>query len=81
MDLHDQKRQQQKYTSTEAGLEYRKENREVWKKMKAAKEELLEERCKNIEKGMIMLGNSKVAFNTLTVFTKTQQHESAVFED
>ena len=49
--------------------------------MKAAKEELLGERCKNIEKGMIMLGNSKVAFNTLTVFTKTQQHESAVFED
>ena len=32
-------RRQQKYTSTEAGLEYRKMNREVRKKMKAAKEE------------------------------------------
>ena len=29
----------QKYTSTEAGLEYRKMNREVKKKLKAAKEE------------------------------------------
>ena len=34
---------QQKYTSTEAGLEYRKVNREVRKKMKAAKEEWIEE--------------------------------------
>ena len=41
LDLCDQRRQlkQQKYTSTEAGLEYRKVNREVRKKMKAAKEE------------------------------------------
>ena len=34
---------QQKYTSTGAGLEYRKVNREVRKKMKAAKEEWIEE--------------------------------------
>ena len=41
LDLCDQRRQlkQQKYTSTEAGLEYRKMNREVKKKLKAAKEE------------------------------------------
>ena len=31
------------YTSTEAGLEYRKVNREAGKKMKAAKEEWTEE--------------------------------------
>ena len=34
---------QQKYTSTEVGLEYTKVNREVRKKMKAAKEEWIEE--------------------------------------
>ena len=34
---------QQKYTSTEAELEYRKVNREVRKKMKAAKEQWTEE--------------------------------------
>ena len=41
LDLSDQKRQrkQQKYTSTEAGLQYRKVNRELRKKMKASKEE------------------------------------------
>ena len=39
MDLCDQRRQlrQQKYRSTEAGLQYRKMNREAGKKMKAAK--------------------------------------------
>ena len=35
-------------------------NREIKKKMKAAKEDWIEERCKNIEKGM-MSGNSKEA--------------------
>ena len=40
-DLCDWRRplKQQKYTSTEAGLEYRKVNREVGNKIKAAKEE------------------------------------------
>ena len=52
LDLCDQRRQlkQQKYTSTEAGLEHRKMNREVRKKMKAAKEGWAEEQCKNTEK-------------------------------
>ena len=45
-------------TSTEAGLEYTKWNRDVRKKLRAAKEEWIEEQCKNIEKGM-MSGNSK----------------------
>ena len=41
LDLCDQRRQlkQQKYTSTESGLEYRKASREIRKKMTAAKEE------------------------------------------
>ena len=46
----------------------------------AAKEEWTEERCKNIEKGM-MSGNSKEANNTLKALTKTQQHQSAVIKD
>ena len=51
LDVCDQRRQvrQQKYASTEAGLEDRKVNEEVTKKMKAAKEEWIEEQCKNIE--------------------------------
>ena len=57
--LCDHRRQlkQQKYTSTEAGLEYRKMNREVIRKMKAAKEEWSEEQGKNTENGKS--GNSK----------------------
>ena len=49
-------------------------NREVRKKMKAAKDEWTEEQCKNIEKG-IMSGNSKEAYNTLKALTKTQQRK------
>ena len=41
-------------------------NREVRKKMKAAKEEWTEEQCKNIEEGM-MSGNNKEAYNTYTL--------------
>ena len=55
-------------------------NREVRKKMKAAKEEWIKEQVKNIEKGM-MSGNSKEAYNTLKALTKTQQHKSTVIED
>ena len=51
LDSCDQKLQmkQQEYTSTEARLEYRKANRKARKKMKAAKEEWIEEQYKNIE--------------------------------
>ena len=55
-------------------------NREVKKKMKAAKKEWLEEQCKNIEKEM-MSGNSKEAYNTLKALTKTQQRKSIDIED
>ena len=72
LDLCDQRRQlkQQKYISSKAGLEYRKVNREVRKKIKAAKEEWIEEQCKDMENGM-MSGNSKEAYNTLKALTKT----------
>ena len=43
--------------------------------MKSAKEEWIEEECKDTEKGM-MSGNSKEAYNTLRALTKTQQHRS-----
>ena len=71
---------QQKYTSTEAGLKYRKVNREVRKKTKAAKEEWTQEQCKNIEKGM-MSGNSKETCNNLKTLTNTHKHKSAVIVD
>ena len=82
LDLCNQKQQlkQQKYMSTEAGLEFRKVNKEVRKKMKAAKEEWIEEQCRYIEKGM-MSGNNKEAYNTLKALTKTQQHKLAAIED
>ena len=50
------------------------------KKMKAAKEEWIEEQCKKIEKGMVSR-NSKKAHGTLKALTKTQQRKSAVIED
>ena len=55
-------------------------NREVRKKMKAAKEEWTGEQCKNTEKEM-MSRNSNKAYNTLKAITKTRQHKSAVIED
>ena len=61
-------------------IEYRKMNREVRQKMKAAKEEWTEEQCKDIEEGM-MSGNGEKAYNTLEVLTKIQQHTLAVVED
>ena len=82
MDLCDQRWQlkQHKYINTEAGLEYRKMNTEVMKKMKAAKEEWTEKQCKNLEKG-VMSGHSKEAYNTLKALTKIKQHKSAVIKD
>ena len=81
LDLGDQRWQLQlKYTSIETELDYRKVNREVRNKMKVAKEEWIEEQCKNTEKG-VMSGNSKEAYNTLKALTTTQQHKSAVIKD
>ena len=53
--------------SIETGLEYRKVNGEVRKKVKAAKEEWIKERCRNTEKGEkgVTAENSKEAYNTL----------------
>ena len=58
-----------KYTSTEAGLEYRKVNREARRRMQAAKEEWTEEQCNNIKKGM-MSENNKEAYNTIRLSTR-----------
>ena len=55
LDVSDQRQQlKQKYTNTEAGLEYRKVNREVRRKMKAAKEEWIGEQWKSIVRGMML---------------------------
>ena len=48
--------------------------------MKAAKKDLAEDQCKNIEKG-VTSGNSKEAHNTLKALTKIRQHKSAVIEE
>ena len=82
LNMCDQRRKlkQLRYTSTEVGQGYRKLNREIRKKMKAAKEQWTEEQVKNIENGM-MPGNSKEAYNTLEPLTKTQQDKSTVIED
>ena len=85
LDLCDQRRQlkQQKYTSTDAGQEYRKLDREVRKKMKAAKEEKeewIKGQHKDIEVGL-MSGSSKEAYNTFKALTKTQQRKSAAIKD
>ena len=55
-------------------------NREVRKKMNAARNKWIEEQCKIIEKGM-MSENSKEAYNILKTLTKIQQHKSAVLEE
>ena len=79
LDLCDQT-WQLKYTSTKVQQGYRKVNREVRNKMKAAKEQWIEEQCKNKETGM-MSGNSKEVYNTLKALTKTQQQKSAVIKN
>ena len=78
----DQRRKlkQLRYTSTEVGQGYRKLNREIRKKMKAAKEQWTEGQCENIEKGIVS-GNSKEDYNILKALTKTQQHNLAVVDD
>ena len=55
-------------------------NREVRKKTVAAKEEWIEEQCKNIENGM-MPENSKETYNILEALAKTQQHKPGIIED
>ena len=52
--------------------------------MKTAKEELIDEQCKNTERKKcegIRPGSSKDAYKTLETHTKTQQLKSAVIED
>ncbi|XP_071479659.1 uncharacterized protein [Diadema antillarum] len=55
-------------------------NREVGKKMKAAKENWIEAQCKVIDKGLTA-GNIKEAYNTLKTLTKTSQPKSPVIDD
>ena len=67
---------QQKYASTEAGLEYRKVNREVRRKMKAAKEEWIGEQWKSIERGM-MLGTMPSMLSPRANSVSQQSSETA----
>ncbi|XP_071500074.1 uncharacterized protein [Diadema antillarum] len=66
LDLCDKRRELRhaKHTSHEARIQYREMNREVRKKVKAAKEDWIEAQCKVIDKGLTA-GNIKEAYNTL----------------
>ena len=82
LDLCDKRRELKgkRHTSVEALANYQKANREVRTKMRAAKEEWIEEQCDNIEKGM-ETGNSKQAYSTLKALTKTSQPRANVIDD
>ncbi|XP_076438257.1 uncharacterized protein LOC143277357 [Babylonia areolata] len=82
LDLCDKRRELRgkKHSSNEARTKHQQVNREVRMKMKAAKENWIEEQCEEGEKGM-EAGNSKRAYNTLKTLTKTSQPRSAVIED
>ena len=82
LDLCDKRRElrHEKYRDEETRAEYQKTNREVRKRMKVAKEEWIEEQCDVINKEM-MMGNSKQAYSTLKILTKTSQPKTAVIED
>ena len=81
LDLCDQRQQlkQQKYASTEAGLEHRKVNREVGRKMKAAKEVWIEEPWKSIERGL-MLGTKRLSLRLVRANSLSQQSSKAAAE-
>ncbi|XP_076454867.1 uncharacterized protein LOC143289703 [Babylonia areolata] len=82
LDLCDKRQElrKKKHSGNEARTEHQQVNREVRTKMKAAKENWIEEQCEEVEKGM-EAGNSKRAFSTLKTLTKTSQPRSAVIED
>ena len=80
LDRSDQREQlNQKYTSTEAGLEHRKVNREVGRKMKAAKEVWIEEPWKSIERGL-MLGTKRLSLRLVRANSLSQQSSKAAAE-
>ena len=80
LDLCEQREQMKhKYTSTEAGLEHRKVNREVGRKMKAAKEVWIEEPWKSIERGL-MLGTKRLSLRLVRANSLSQQSSKAAAE-
>ncbi|XP_076436542.1 uncharacterized protein LOC143276040 [Babylonia areolata] len=82
LDLCGKRRElrKKKHSSNEARTKHQQVNREVRTKMKAAKENWIEEQCEEVEKGM-EAGNSKRAYDILKTLTKTSQPRSAVIKD
>ena len=77
LDLCDQREQlKQKCTSTVAGLENRKVNGQIRRKMKAAKEEWIGEQWKSIERGM-MLGTMPSMLSPRANSVSQQSSETA----
>ena len=69
-----------KHSSPEGAAPYRRVNSSVRAKMKEAKENWLDQQCRDIERGFER-GDSKKAYETLKVLTKTEKNKSTVIED
>ena len=82
LDLCDERRalKKNKHSSPEGAAQYRAVNTSVRSKMKEAKENWLDQQCKDIERGF-QRGDSKKAYETLKTLTKVQQNKSTVIED
>ena len=82
LDLCDKRRELRckRDTSRELRAQYQQAHAEVRRKMKEARENWIEEQCDTIEKSMVT-GDSKAAYNTLKVLTKTSQPRTAVIDN
>ncbi|GFR77564.1 endonuclease-reverse transcriptase [Elysia marginata] len=82
MDLCDKRRElrKRKFGSNVAMENYQLANKAVRKKMKEAKEKWIDDQCVAIEQGMSS-GESRQAFSTLKMLTKTLQPKVNLIED
>lgn len=82
LDLCDERRAWKKKKSQDltSADKYRLVNKQIRKRMKKAKEDWIEDQCCNVEEGLAN-GNSKKAYETLRILTKTQQRAATVIED
>ena len=82
LDLCDERREKkkEKYNSQEGAEEYRRANKLVRKKLKEAKENWIDEQCKNIEQSTKQ-GNTKKVHELVRTLTNTKQDRSMVIEN
>ena len=82
LDLCDKRRElkPEKNKNPEKAQEYRTVNKSIRKKMTEAKENWMSEQCSKVEKATAK-GDSKEAYQTIKVLTKSQQPKTSVIED